>query len=178
MQQAHQTWWHNYNVEHHFAHRERQDGRHSPSAVLRGVLGRTIPEDVLSRALYATQFTRQIDRHGYVRFKHWKFFGENGLAGEEVSVWIYEDTLKVEHQATTLSLYSIRMDSDRASITEVKNAHRLETHFRSPQLDLWQLSDTEWLLAFRRPEPIVRKKPGTIVPLARQLPFPEFGASG
>jgi len=141
-------------------------------------LGRTIPEDVLSRALYATQFTRQIDRHGYVRFKHWKFFGENGLAGEEVSVWIYEDTLKVEHQATTLSLYSIRMDSDRASITEVKNAHRLETHFRSPQLDLWQLSDTEWLLAFRRPEPIVRKKPGTIVPLARQLPFPEFGASG
>ena len=92
IQQAHQTWWHNYNVEHHFAHRERQDGRHSPEAVLRGVLGRTIPEDVLSRALYATQFTRQIDRHGYVRFKHWKFFGENGLAGEEVSVWIYEDT--------------------------------------------------------------------------------------
>src|SRR6266699_3140296 len=48
---------------------------------------------VLSRALYATQFTRQIDKHGYVRFKHWKFFGENGLpAGEEVSVWIYENT--------------------------------------------------------------------------------------
>src|SRR5205085_10580206 len=92
-------------MEHHFAHRERQDGRHSPSAVLRGVLGRTIPQDVLSRALYATQFTRQIDRHGYVRFKHWKFFGENGLAGEEVSVWIYEDTLKVEHQATTLPVF-------------------------------------------------------------------------
>src|SRR5437763_363652 len=55
--QAHQTWWQNYNVEHHYAHRERQDGRHSPSAVLRGVSGRTIPEDVLSRALYATQFT-------------------------------------------------------------------------------------------------------------------------
>src|SRR6266699_3290168 len=48
---------------------------------------------VLSRALYATQFTRKIDKHGYVRFKHWKFFGENGLpAGEEVSVWIYENT--------------------------------------------------------------------------------------
>ncbi len=78
IQQAHQTWWHNYNVEHHYAHRERQDGRHSPEAVLRGMVGRTIPEEVLSRALYATQFTRQIDRHGYVRFKHWKFFGEMG----------------------------------------------------------------------------------------------------
>jgi hypothetical protein len=178
IQQAHQTWWHNYNREHHFAHRERQDGRHSPEAVLRGVLGRTIPEDVLSRALYATQFTRQIDRHGYVRFKHWKFFGENGLAGEEVSVWIYEDTLKVEHQATTLSLYSIRMDSDQQRITSVSNARRLETHFRSPQLDLWQLSETEWLLALRRPESVARKKQNKIVALAEQLTLPEFGATG
>jgi hypothetical protein len=179
IQQAHQTWWHNYNAEHHYAHRERQDGRHSPLEVLRGMLGRTIPEEVLARALYATQFTRQIDKHGYVRFKHWKFFGENGLpAGEEVSVWVYEDTLKVEHQATTLSLYSVRLSPDQRQITEVKNARRLETHFRSPQLDLWQLSDTEWLLALRRPEPVARKKPGNIVLLARQLPLPGFGATG
>jgi hypothetical protein len=62
IQQVHQTWWHMYNQEHHFAHRDRQDVRHSPEAVLRGMLGRIIPEEVLSRALYATQFTRQIDR--------------------------------------------------------------------------------------------------------------------
>jgi transposase len=178
IQQAHQTWWQNYNAEHHYAHRERQDGRHSPAEVLRGVLGRTYPEEVLSRALYATQFTRHLDRHGYLKFKHWRFFGENGLAGEEVSVWVYEDTLKVEYQATALSLYSIRLASDQQQITEVKNARRIETHFRSPQLDLWQLSDTEWLLALRRPEPVARKKPGNIVPLARQLPLPEFGAIG
>jgi hypothetical protein len=104
--------------------------------VLRGVLGRTYPEEVLSRALYATQFTRHVDRHGYVQFKHWRFFGENGLAGEEVSVWVYENTLKVEYQATTFSLYSVRLSPDQRQITEVKNARRLETHFRSPQLDL------------------------------------------
>jgi transposase len=179
IQHAHQIWWHNYNAEHHFAHRERQDGRHSPLDVLRGVLGRTIPEEVLSRALYAAQFTRQIDKYGYVRFKHWKFFGENGLpAGEEVSIWIYEDTLKVEYQATTLSLYSIRMDAEGQQITEVKNTRRLETHFRSAQLDLWQLSDTEWLLALRRPEPIARKKPGKVIALAKQLVLPEFSAVG
>jgi putative transposase len=178
IQQAHQTWWQNYNAEHHYAHRERQDGRHSPAEVLRGVLGRTYPEEVLSRALYATQFTRHLDRHGYLKFKHWRFFGKNGLAGEEVSVWVYEHTLKVEHQATTLSLYSVRLSPDRASITEVKNARRLETHFRSPQLDLWQLSDTDWLLALRRPEPSPRKKPSKIVALAEQLVLPEFGATG
>jgi hypothetical protein len=55
-----------------------------------GVLGRTFPEEVLSRALYATQFTRQIDRHGFVKFKHWRFYGERGLDGEDVSVWVYE----------------------------------------------------------------------------------------
>jgi transposase len=175
---AHQTWWKNYNSEHHYAHRERQDGRHSPSAVLRGMLGHPIPEEVLSRALYATQFTRQIDKHGYVRFKHWKFYGEHGLAGEEVSVWVYEDTLKVEHQAATLSLYSVRLSPDQKEITEVKNARRLETHFRSPQLDLWRLSDTEWLLALRRPEPNPRKKPVKLVPLAQQLPLPIFGTTG
>ena len=92
-------------------------------------------------------------------------------------MWIYENTLKVEHQATTLSLYSVRLDKNQ-QITEVKNARRLETHFRSPQLDLWRLSDTEWLLALRRPAPIARKKPGKVVVLAEQLVLPEFGATG
>ncbi len=92
-------------------------------------------------------------------------------------MWIYENTLKVEHQATTLSLYSVRLDKDQ-QITEVKNARRLETHFRSPQLDLWRISDTEWLLALRRPAPIARKKPGKVVVLAEQLVLPEFGATG
>lgn len=178
IQQAHQTWWTNYNIEHHYGHRERQDGRHSPQEVLRGVLGRTFPEEVLSRALYATQFTRHLDRYGYVRFKHWRFFGESGLAGSDVSVWLYEGTLKIEYQATALSLYSVRLSPDKQQIAEVKNPRRLETHFHSPQLDLWQLSDTEWLLALRRPEPAPRKKSSKIVALAEQLMLPEFGATG
>ena len=82
-------------------------------------------------------------------------------------MWVYEGTLKVEYQATTLSLYAVRLSSDQQQITEVKNARRLETHFRSPQLDLWQVSDTEWLLALRRPEPGVRSKRSKLVALAR-----------
>jgi hypothetical protein len=177
IQQAHQTWWTNYNIEHHYAHRERQDGRHSPSEVLRGIVGRTYPQEVLSRVLYATQFTRHLDKHGYIRFKKWRFFGENGLAGSEVSVWIYEGTLKIDYQATALSLYSVRFSPDQ-QIMEVKNPRRIETHFRSPQLDLWQVSDTEWLLALRRPESGVRKTRNKLVVLAEQLSLPEFGATG
>jgi len=133
---------------------------------------------VLSRALYATQFTRQIDRYGFVKFKHWRFYGERGLAGEDVSVWVYDGNLKVSYQATALSLYELSVEKDTGKIAEVTNARRLETHFRSPQLDHGPLSDTEWLLALRRPEPVTRKKPGNIVLLARQLPLPGFGATG
>lgn len=130
MQQAHQIWWKNYNVEHHYAHRERQDGRHSPADVLRGMLGRTYPEEVLSRVLYATQFTRHLDKHGYVHFNNWRFFGEDGLAGSQVSVWMYEGTLKIEYQATALAEYSITFASDHQRIEAVKNPRRIETHFR------------------------------------------------
>jgi transposase len=178
IQQAHRTWWVNYNTEKHYAHQARQDGRHSPTEVLRGVLGRTFPEEVLSRALYATQFTRQIDRQGYIRFKHWRLYGERGLVGEDVSVWVYEGNLKVEYQATALSLYELSIEKKTGEITKVKNARRLETHFRSPQLDLWQISETEWLLALRRPEPIAHKKPGKVIVLAEQLTLPEFDAIG
>ena len=91
-------------------------------------------------------------------------------------MWVYENTLKVEYQATTLSLYSVRLDKDQ-QIAEVKNPRRLETHFRSPQLDLWQVSDTEWLLALRRPEPVARKKPSKITAIAEQLTLPLFEAT-
>ena len=178
MLSEHQKWWDHYNHEHHFAHRARQDGRHSPHDVLRGVLGRTYPEEVLSRVLYATQFTRHLDKHGYVRFRNWRFFGEDGLAGEEVSVWVYEDTLKVEYQTTALALYSLTFQRGSEQIAEVMNPRRIQTPFRSPQLDLWLLAETEWLLALRRPEPAQRRNRGKIVALARQLPLPDVSATG
>ncbi len=173
LQQAHQTWWKNYNVEHHSAHRERQDGRHSPADVLRGVLGRTYPEEVLSRVLYATQFTRSLDKHGSVHFKNWRFFGEDGLCGEQVSVWMYEATLKIEYQATALAESSITLPSDHQHIEAVKNPRRIETHFRSPQLHLWQTSETEWLLALRQPERPKHKSRRAQSVLV-QLSFPEL----
>ena len=146
---------------------------HSPEAVLRGRLGHMYPEEVLARVLYATQFTRRLDARGYVRFKKWRFFGEDGLAGEEVSVWMYEGTLKIEYQATTLSEYGLRFSPDHRQIEGVKNPRRIETHFVSPQLHLWQRSETEWLLARRLPERhkrVVKRTPSEII----QLPFPEM----
>jgi hypothetical protein len=52
-----------------------------------------------------------------------------------------------EYQATALSLYELAIEKDTGEIAKVTSARRLETHFRSPQPDLWQLSDTEWMLS-------------------------------
>lgn len=176
MQRAHQTWWTNYNLEHHYAHQARQDGRHSPMEVLRGVLGRTYPDEVLRKVLYATQFTRHLDRWGYVRFKNWRFFGEDGLSGQEVYVWTYEDTLKVEYQTTTLSEYAVTFDADHKGITQVKKSRQLETQFVSPQLHLWRKDETEWLLALKRPE-YAKRKPHR-APQAIQLRLLEIEQTG
>jgi hypothetical protein len=173
MLQEHQKWMTNDNIEHHFAQGPRQDGRHSPDDVLRGVLGRTYPEPVLERILYATHFTRSLERSGYVRFRNWRFFGEDGLAGEDVSVWVYEGQIKLEYQATPLSLFTVTFQPDHKQIADVKNPRRIETHFRSPQLDLWQFSDTEWLLALRQPERKKNKR-RRVAPEILQLRLPEM----
>jgi hypothetical protein len=47
-----------------------------------------------------------------------------------------------------------------------------------PARTLARKSDTEWLLALRRPEPVARKKQNKIVALAEQLTLPSFGATG
>jgi hypothetical protein len=174
IQKAHRTWWKNYNAEDHYGHRERQDGRHSPEAVLRGRLGRTFPEEVLARVLYATQFTRRLDQFGYAHFNNWRFFGEDGLAGEEVQVWLYEGTLKITYQATALSEYSVTYEADHKHIEEVKRSHRIETYFRSPQLHLWRLSETEWLLALKQPERKKRKARSAPHHEIVQLRFPDM----
>ena len=43
-------------------------------------------------------------------------------------------TLKIEYHTTALALYSVQLSQDQ-QITEVTNPRRLETRFRSPQLD-------------------------------------------
>jgi hypothetical protein len=137
------------------------------------VLGRTYPEPVLERILYATHFTRSLDRYGYVRFRNWRLKGSDGLAGEAVSVWVYEGQIKIEYQATPLSLFTVTFQPDHKQIADVKNPRRIETHFRSPQLDLWQFSDTEWLLALRQPERKKNKR-RRVSPEILQLRLPEM----
>lgn len=89
---VHDEWVVNYNYQSHWAHRNRDDDRRSPSEVLGWVSGREIAPEELHRVFYRTRFGRVLDKLGYVRFRHWRVYGERGLAGDHAAVWLYGET--------------------------------------------------------------------------------------
>ncbi len=148
----HRKWMQDYNSQRHWAHEKREDGCHSPTEVIGWHKGTMYPEAVLDRILFATRYTRNLDKHGFLRFYNWKFYGERGLAHQPVSVWVYEGTLKVEYQAVTLSKYTVELQEDRKHLKEVSNPRLADTPFRSSQLTLIDISPHEWVLFWHMPE--------------------------
>lgn len=95
-----------------------------------------------------------------------------------MAVWVYEGQIKIEYQTTPLSLFTVTFEPDHKHIAEVKNPRRIETHFRSPQLDLWQFSDTGWLLALRRPAYAKRERRQKVQPQVIQLALFDLEQTG
>lgn len=149
---VHQRGMHDYNYQRHWAHEKREDGSHSPAEVLGWHKGTRYPASVLDRILFATRYTRYLDKHGFLRFSNWKLYGERGLAHQPVSVWVYESTLKIEYQAVTLSKYTVELQEDGKHLKAVSKPGLAETPFRSPQLTLIDLGPHEWVLFWRTPQ--------------------------
>ena len=93
-----------------------------------------------------------------------------------VTVWIYEGSLKIEHQAVTLSKYSIEAQDDHKHLKQVSNPRLSSTPFRSPQLTLIDMNPDEWLLYWKSPDhaPPHRRRhvPGMVQLLLFEL-FPQ-----
>ncbi len=157
---THRTWMRDYNTQRHWAHEKREDSCHSPATVLGEQKGTMYPESVLNRILFATRYTRSLDKNGFLRFQQWKFYGERGLAKAKVTVWIYEGSLKIEYQAVTLSKYEVELQDGRRQVQTVSNPRLQETPFRSPQLVLFDLGQGDWLLYWKTPDqaPVHRRR--------------------
>ena len=158
MDQIHRKWVRDYNSQSDFAHEQREDGCHSSTQVIGWHKGTMVPEETLNRILFATRYTRHLDRHGFIRFQDWRLYGERGLAHQKVSVWVYEGTLKLEYQVVTLSKYRVELHDDHKHIKDVSNPRLAETVFRSPQLTLFDLGPDEWLLYWKAPSYALRRR--------------------
>src|SRR5947209_1779183 len=79
--------------------------------VLRGVLARTLPAPTLARIFFATEFTRHLDRSGYIRFRRWRISAEEGrgLAARSGEL-LHQHAASIEYQDTELAFYTLEWE--------------------------------------------------------------------
>ncbi len=137
----HARWLEGYNVQRHWAHEDREDGRRSPSEVLGSLtLVRHHPGD-LERAFFSTMFVRRLDVLGYARLKHWRVYGEEGLARREVVLWLGDGGLVVEYGGDALSRYDVSFSPGETGLGAVTNPRLFATRYRPAQLRLFALDE-------------------------------------
>lgn len=147
---VHAGWLSDYNEQSHWAHRDREDGRRSPSEVLGWVSGVRYREGDLERAFFLTRFSRMLDASGYATFRRWRLYGEEGLAGGEATLWLGAASLTLEHAGEALSRYEVEHASATGRLLAVGNPTLFETS-RVPALaqtrifELCALGESGWL---------------------------------
>jgi len=106
-----------------------------------------------------------IDFSGYVRFRDWRIYGEEGLAKREAAIWLHEKTLTLEHAGQALSRYDVEYAPGGSREAEGKLAavarpRLFETLYTSAQLRLFgldALGESGWLKAMRLEDYAPRK---------------------
>jgi putative transposase len=143
LQTAHDRFVANYNHQPHCAHQALPVGRRAPATVLTWITGRPCdPADLdhLSRLREA----RVIRGTGCVRFRHWRLYGERGLAGEQAAVWMDNETLTLAYASEALAQYRVAFEPDGHHLRRVDEPHLFPTRFPSPQPLLPVLGDLAW----------------------------------
>ncbi len=143
---THEKWVRNYNYQKHFAHEQREDGRHSPAEVLGWVTGKQFELDYMHRAFSAICETRRLSKAGYARFRDFLLYGERNLAGKRALVNIFQDTLALEYRERPLAKYSVEWQPDDKHLRRVGNPRLYDHPYQSPQLDLWPPGEVEWFV--------------------------------
>ena len=148
LQAVHDRFFHEYNHQAHFAHRGRPADRQSPAAVLGWVQGAWCEPADLDR-LFRLRALRVLTAGGSVRFRHWRLYGERGLAGERAAIWVDGETLTVEYASETLVRYQVAYEPDGRQFREVGEPRVFPTRYASPQPFLVPLEDVAWYPARR-----------------------------
>jgi len=149
MRVEHDRWVADYNFQVHWAHRNREDNRHSPAEVLGWVQGKVWRPEQLDHVFYSTRFVRRLNQHGYFRFRHWKLYGEVGLAKRKTTIWLSKEHLTVEFGEEPLAQYAVQYQPNGKHVRNIVEPHHFETRYRSLQLDLWQQGEVEWHMVRR-----------------------------
>jgi putative transposase len=143
LQAVHDRFFRDYNHQPHAAHGDRPKGRRSPATVLGWIQGAWCDPADLDR-LFRLRATRVLNGGGFVRFRHWRLYGERGLAGARAAVWVDGETLTVEYATDTLAQYCATVAADGRRLKEVDEPRLFATAHASPQPFLPDLADLDW----------------------------------
>jgi len=155
---AHEKWMRDYNFQKHMAHEKRDDGCHSPAAVLQWIKGIEVATEVVYQAFSGLCETRRLNKAGYVRFRNFFLYGERNLAGETVQVDIFQDVLTLDYRQEKLSRYSVEWQPDDHHLSRVGNPRLYHHRYPSAQLELWQPGEVRWFVIIRDSAPKRRRK--------------------
>jgi Transposase DDE domain len=167
---AHEKWLRDYNFQRHMAHEDRDDGRHSPAQVLNWQRGMQPEPELISRAFSAIGETRVLNKARYAKFRNFLLYGEQGLAGQETLVTIFQETLTLEYGAYPLSKYSVEWQPDDRHLLRVGNPRLYRHPYHTPQLPLWEPGEVEWHVIIRC-EPTARRHKRMVHSVVLQLPL-------
>lgn len=143
LQGAHERFFHNFNHQPHAAHDDRPKGRRSPATVLGWVHGAWCePADL--DPIFRLRSTRVLNSAGFLRFRHWRLYGERALADERAAVWVAGETLSIEYRAATLVQYRVAFETGGRQIREISEPTLFPHRHPSPQPFLPALDQTEW----------------------------------
>lgn len=143
LRSIHEQFFRNYNHQPHSAHTDRPKGRRSPAAVLGWVQGAWCEHAAIDR-LFRLRARRVLNEHGSLRFRHWRLYGERGLAGKPAAVWLCGETLTIEYATEALAQYRVSLEEDEQRIHEVSDPHLFVTGHASPQPFLSALDEVAW----------------------------------
>src|SRR5262249_4549400 len=139
-----------FNTTRHGAHQDRADGRWTPVEVLGWVRGRVVDAERLRNLFGRVQFLRTVNPYGFVSIQRFYIYAEQGLSRQRVAVWIYEGQLRIEYRETLIARYRWAYDPRQKRLREVSHPRLYCTMFASPQLELIELDDTQWIKVQQR----------------------------
>lgn len=152
VQQQHAAFVELFNTTPHWVHREREDGLRTPADVLAWVHGRQVAPDEVRRVVRHLHFERSVRPNGYISIQKFYIYAERGVARHRVSVWLYEGRLQVMYREALLARYAYQYDRKHQQIRSITHPLLFQTPYVSPQLELWELDETQWRKVLERPQ--------------------------
>ncbi len=174
VQNQHAEFIETFNTTTHWAHRHRASGYRTPVDVLGWLRGPIVEPKRLCELFGRSGFLRTVNRYGFVSVQRFYIYAEGGLSRKRVSIWIYEGELRIEHRQTLLARYRCAFDPKHRQLQDVNEPTFYDTPFASPQLELIELDDEQWIKFQRRP---TRHSSRRIAMLPQQLLLIDLGAS-